>query len=71
MNVPVSHEVHLDAMYKSCPYLTENTVSNARPTGFIAVYFENYEKCINMLCGHNPELFPVTPGDTKHCYTLL
>jgi hypothetical protein len=70
MNVPVLHEVHLDVTYKSCSYLTETQSPTQRPTGFIAVYFENHEKCINILCGPGPELFPVIPGDTKHHYTV-
>jgi hypothetical protein len=69
MNVPVVHEVHVDATYKSCSYLTENSLQ-CKDKLVNAVYFENREKCINMLCGHNPELFPVTSGDTKHCYAL-
>jgi hypothetical protein len=36
-----------------------------------AVCFENHKKCINILCGQIPELFPATAGRTMSLDSAL
>jgi len=59
MNVPVLHEVHLDATCKPCAYLTENTVTNAKTNWFYCCLFRE-----------SREMHKYTVGTMQNCFLL-